>query len=350
MVKKMAKICVWGAWYESNNAGDQAILMTMGKLLGDKISNLELVVFSNRPKFTEDYMRPIIPIRAISHRYNTISVVRELLTTDVFLVGGGTPFYDDWFHLLVMLVFVMTARLGGNPVITYAISVRPIESFVGKTLSKIIFTMVNRITIREPNAKELINTLGIDKNIVLYTDPAVTLKPSSDEDVLTILKSEGIEMDKRPLFAVCPHFFSPNHSYHVHHYERFSKKSIDQYHHVLSEAIRWLNRLGPVILLPFNTEYPDDDCDTFDEIRQRLGSEGQIYYVSRQYGPSSLAGILKKCELAITVRLHAAVLATSVGTPVVAISYGPKVNGYMRRIGLERYSHDYQSLEINALL
>ncbi len=346
----MTKVCIWGAWYESANAGDQAVLMAIARLLSQQIPDLELVVLSNRPQFTKDYMRSVYPVRALSQRYSLLAVLRELVTCELFLLGGGTPFYDDWLHLVAMLLLVGTTRLAGKPVMTYAVSARPFNSTLGRLLARASLGLVNLVTVREPQAVGRLRSLGARKPIYLFTDPAVTLEPLDDADVRKILSKEGVEVGNQPLVAICPHFLSPDHSYRIHHYEEFSKEAIEQYHQVLAQAADWLTNRGQVLFVPLNTESPDDDCQTIDLVCDSMAHSDRCHVIRRQYGPREIAGIFKQCEFVLAVRLHAAVLASSVFTPTVAISYGPKVEGYMKLVKQEANILHLETLEKEHVL
>lgn len=348
----MTKVCIWGAWYESENAGDQAILMTIARLLAQELPDLELVVFSNRPAFTEEYMRPVYPVRALSQRHSLPAALRELRTCDLFLVGGGTPFYDDWFHLAAMLLLTSTARTAGTPVMTYAVSARPINSPAGRWLARRNLRLMHPITVRETQAVSRMQELGAKPPIHLFTDPALTLDPVGDAEALALLAETGISASEgdRALIALCPHFFSATHEYHVHHYEAYSAAEIDNYHRALAAAADRLVQHGTVFFLPMNTEAPDDDRETIAIVRALMAHGDRTHAIARQFGPRQIAGILRHCELSLAVRLHAAVLSTAVYTPTVAVSYGPKVIGYMTRIGQAEHVVEMSALTADSLV
>jgi polysaccharide pyruvyl transferase WcaK-like protein len=307
----------------------------MAQQLSAQIPGLEITVFSNQPEFTQAYMEDIFPVDALSQRYQLLRVLQALVRCDLFIIGGGTPFYDDWFHLVAMLLLVVTTRLAGNPVITYAVSVRPIQSKFSRVISKLILSMVGKVTVREPLAKDFMVEFGV-KNPGVFIDPAVTIYPAESLLVETYLTNLGIDLSK-PLFAVCPHIFQPAFSYHIHHYEKFSAESIERHHHLLARCADFLSAYGQVLFVPFNTENPDDDRLTNKRVQSLMADGGQTFQVQDQLSPQFIAGILKHCDMVMAVRFHAAVLASAMQTPLVAISYGPKIEGYMKHIGLGNY-------------
>jgi polysaccharide pyruvyl transferase WcaK-like protein len=232
-----------------------------------------------------------------------------------------------------MLLLVGTTRLARKPVMIYAASARPLTSSLGRLLARASVGLTNLVTVREAEAVDRLRSLGTRKPIHLFTDPVVTLEPVDEARVATILSEEGIEVDSEPLVAICPRFFVPDPSYRVHHFEEFPREAVENYHQVLAQAADWLASVGRVVFVPFNTESPDDDREGIHRVQDLMDSADQCHVIDRQYGPREICGVLKQCELVLAVRLHAAIMASSVLTPMVAVAYGPKTEGFMRCVG-----------------
>jgi polysaccharide pyruvyl transferase WcaK-like protein len=59
---------------------------------------------------------------AIHTRREFHRVVRALATCDLFIFGGGVPFYEEIDHLIAMGILVGLARLFGKPYMTWTVS------------------------------------------------------------------------------------------------------------------------------------------------------------------------------------------------------------------------------------
>jgi polysaccharide pyruvyl transferase WcaK-like protein len=164
------------------------------------------------------------------------------------------------------------------------------------------------------------------------------------------MEAEGLANEPRPIFAICPHFFSNIDNYRVHHYEQFSDDAIARQREVLAAAADYLSAFGRVILLPMNCDNPDNDLLVQREIRVRMKSPNAVTVVEQQYKPAEIAGIYSRCKLVLGVRLHALIMAAAVKCPVVAINYAPKVEGFMQLLGRPQDMIRLQDVSTDQLL
>ena len=346
----MTKLHLTGAWYSSRNAGDQAILVTIRELLESRIPDLQLEVICAEADFVqEEHGLP-----AVSQTQSLMNVLHQVWKNDGLLIGGGTPFYNDFKHMCYFWVLAVLTRLSGGKVVIYGASAQKLHQRSARWFAKRILEMAHLITVREAVTKDqLENVLHIKNQVICTADPAITLEACADSRVDEIMAAEGLDGLDRPIFAICPHFFSNTDGYRVHHYEVFDDTHIDRQRKVLAEAAQYLTRFGHVVFLPMNTDKPDSDLEVQAEIRALLDDETDISFVNTQYRPREIAGIYSRCKLTLGVRLHALIMSAAAGTPVIGINYAPKVKGFMELLGEPEHCIALQQLhfeEMKALL
>src|SRR3989338_3315452 len=116
----MTRVCLWGAWYGSRNAGDQAVLLAITQLLHERLADVHLTVLSGAPSLTESCMADAGWRVEALHKWRHLpAVIRALARADLFLIGGGVPFYDKAAHVLVFAWLVALAKLFGCSVMVY---------------------------------------------------------------------------------------------------------------------------------------------------------------------------------------------------------------------------------------
>ena len=342
----MTRLKLTGAWYSSRNAGDQAILVTIRALLEARIPDLELEVICADAAF----VRREHGLPAISQMESLLHVLRRVWSADGLLIGGGTPFYNDFKHMAYFWVLTLIARLGGAKVVIYGASAQHLHQASARWFTRRIMAMANLITVREARTEvQLRESLGVKKNIICTADPAITLEACSPIRIEEILAAEGLTDLKRPLIAICPHFFSNTDTYRVHHYEAFGDSHIECQRQVLAEAAIHLTRFGHVVFVPMNTDRPDSDVEVQREIRASIGERDDITFIETQYRPGEIAGLFSRCTLTLGVRLHALIMSAAVGTPVIGINYAPKVRGFMELLGEPEHCIALQQLSFPAL-
>ena len=341
----MPRVNITGGWYSSRNAGDQAILICIHDLLKERVPDLTLEVICAN----DDFVRNEYGIEAVSQTKHLFKVLAAVARSDALFIGGGTPFYNDFKHMCFFWVLSAIAKLTKGKLAVYGASAQKLDRASAKWFTRRILNMADLITVREPLTKSQFESLGVHKAVHCTADPAITLRPCEKERIDALLEKEGLA-GRSPLFAICPHFFSNTDPYRVHHYEKFEDDLIERQKSVLAQAADYLSERGAVLFLPMNTDPPDSDVDVQREIAALVKNKGRIRFVETQYRPQEVAGILSRCRLVLGVRLHSLILSAAVDTPVIAMSYAPKVAGFMERMEEAHHSCPLQKLEFPALL
>jgi len=119
----MSKIVISG-YYGFGNMGDEALLAGMITAFRRLKPELEITVLSAAPEKTAR----LYEVKAIG-RYYTPVILKELLSCDVFVSGGGSLFQDvtGWKTVPYYSLLVFWARLLGKSVVFYAQGLGPLE-------------------------------------------------------------------------------------------------------------------------------------------------------------------------------------------------------------------------------
>ena len=94
---------------------------------------------------------------------------------------------------------------------------------------------------------------------------------------------------------------------------------------------------------------PNRDVAPCREVAAALACESHL--IEAPYDETLIIGMMKKMRVVVSMRLHTLIFASSVGAPLVAVSYDPKVTGFMRYIGQKHcvYFDDVTGENLRAL-
>lgn len=343
--QKTPLIGIWGAWYSSKNVGDQAILISITNLIKKYIPDIEFFVPCSNPEF----LYKEHGFRSYSHRKQLIRILSTIAKLDLFIIGGGTPFYDDWVHMLYCLVLVLMAKFFRVPIMVYAVSTQDIKTKFARYLTKFVLVHSDIVSIRELVTVERIKSLGVKREIHLTSDPAITLTPISPPELEKIFEDEGINGSEQPLIGICAHFFSTTDAYRVHHYQRFSEEVIKNYKNVMAQIADYLSSIGKVVFIPMHAATPDNDVEAAEEIIKLMKYSSKVKSITKQYNPQEICSIFSRLDLIIGIRLHSLVIAAAANTPIVSISYAPKLAGFINIIEQSQYMCELESLSFEDL-
>jgi polysaccharide pyruvyl transferase CsaB len=336
-----------GGYYGAGNIGDEAILASIVKELRAQKPNkveLSIIVLSWDPEKTSREL----DVGAIL--WNNIDALLDaVLKTDLIIVGGGGIFQDYWgfdpetylrnssrdisaFGSLSLL-----AKLLEIPCMIYAVGVGPFRSDLARYHTRLAFERCQVATVRDEESLEFLKQTGFDLNdpsgpiVKVLPDPVFSLTTSYGdvERVAEFLEQRNIEKST-PLLGVS-----------LRHWD--IQKSPEEWLSSVALGLRdFLEENSQVqcILIPFQvlsaTPFTDD-VPTLKMLADKLSLPGRIHLIEQPLDPGFVQALIGKCEVIIGMRLHSVIAAINVATPVVALSYAPKVKSVMNLCGLEEF-------------
>ena len=326
---KRQGVMICGA-YGKGNAGDEAILKAILRQLQHIDSDMPIWVLSHNPKAT----RLTHHVGAV-HVFNPFSFLPVMRRTKLYISGGGSLIQNQTStrSLNYYLLSIRLAKLTGNKVLMYGCGIGPVNG-EGCRLSaaRVIDRNVDAITLREDLSSEELKAMGVTRPKVYVTaDPALLLEPGSEGAVDGFLLGNNIDPAGRYALFV------------LRDWPGFAEKK-----EAFVKTAAYVNQKYGLTPLFFALE-PGRDLPPSREVAKELAFECPM--LSAPADEKLIIGMMKKMQVVVSMRLHALIFASSVGTPLVAVSYDPKVTGFMHYIGQKHcvYFEDVTAENLCAL-
>lgn len=293
-------------YYGFGNSGDDSILYAIIHELKSMNSNITITALSKTPKITAEKYG----IKAVN-RFNIFSVFKELKNTKLLISGGGSLIQDvtSTKSLAYYLAIIKAAKFMGKKVMLYANGIGPVNnpknySEVKKTLNR-----ADLITLREPASFKELEKFGVDKpRIKITADPAFNLFEAEEKAVKGYLKATGVE-EKYFVIAIRP-------------WQTADDKFCGEVAAAADYACEKYNLKCVFVQMQPKRDY---------EITKKCASlmKNKSVIIGDVLAPDMVLGLIGHSEFVIGMRLHTLIYAAKCKTPVIGISYDPKIDSIM---------------------
>lgn len=239
------------------------------------------------------------------------------LKTVVWGVGMNSVFNPAFFKLggkklfLCSVLKKMSLSMLDFQRIAEDIKIGGVKRRLRDTLSK-----CDLIVVRDEPSACVLETCGLSR-IAVGADSALLLKPSPLEktglpaNMISTLKSDDFEK-----IGICVSAQS-------------AIKRLDDFALCIDELLQKSSRRA--FFIPMN---PVTDFALMDKLRDSLKFRDRTFIVENCENPSDVEAIAEYCSVVVSSRLHLLILSANVGTPIVGISRGSKVDNFLANFGL----------------
>ncbi|GAB4246099.1 MAG: polysaccharide pyruvyl transferase CsaB [Thermoleophilia bacterium] len=327
-------------YYGEGNLGDEAILAGILQEVRARDAEAEFTVLSFAPEDT----RRRHGVAAATTTLRDLERWRSLLRShDILLSGGGSFLHEADFDLYgrsfwlrqgrlrpipYFLTVIGLARAHGLPVVWYAQGLGPLHTRTARHAVAFIARNSQALTWRDRDSAELAAAIGARAPVeAVVPDPAYALEPASESRVDAALGRTSLRTEQGFL-AVSLRPWLKRTAY------------LETVTTALSRIALETDR--EVLFLPFQ---PRQDLPLARGLAADPRWEGRAQVLEGVDDPRLLLGVLGRASLAVTMRLHAGILAAAAGTPAVSIAYDPKVTAFARQTGQEAELVDVDDLE-----
>ncbi|WP_293728794.1 polysaccharide pyruvyl transferase CsaB [uncultured Phascolarctobacterium sp.] len=307
----MSKIVISG-YYGFANAGDEAMLTAIIKALRSTENSVGLTVISGNPQVTAARYN----VTSI-HRFNPWEILTALRSCDLLLSGGGSLLQDvtSKRSLLYYLSILALGLLLGKRVMLFAQGIGPIHSRLLRKLTQAVCSRVDLITVRDQDSLYELRRIGIPaEKVQLTADAVLTLPPEGLEQGRKLLEKFKAPQDKM-LLAVSVRKWQDDDRYLLE-----LAKAADS----LSEEFG-----AHVVLLPL--QYPVD-VEACARLQHFMVHKDSSTVLAADCDTEQFLSLMGNFDLLIGMRLHALIFAAVMELPFAAVSYDPKIDGFVKDI------------------
>ncbi|HLO98659.1 MAG TPA: polysaccharide pyruvyl transferase CsaB [Fimbriimonas sp.] len=299
----MSRIVLAG-YIGCGNLGDDSVMIGVVDGLG---LGHEYLVLSGDPNDTfRHYAMHGVP------RMNLKEVEAAIKESDALVFPGGSIFQDvtSVKSTIYYAGLIKMAKKHNKKVLLLNQGVGPLNTWMGKNQTRNAMSLADLIVVRDPGSLKTLQSIGVDKKIHVGADSALILREPIREDDGS---SYGIGGMKAVALAPRP----------------WKKKGVDIIE-LFGETSRLLFNAGFVpTLLEMD---PKEDWKILEAITKQQG--GRIPYL-RNLGSSRMVQFrLARMDGVIAMRLHAGILAATVGVPPLMLNYDPKVAAFAKQLDI----------------
>ena len=308
-------VLICGA-YGFGNTGDDAILQAIIGEMRRIDPHMPLTVLSRRPKDTQR----TFGVNAC-HRFGVHAIRRVLRRSQLFISGGGS-LMQDVTSRLSLWYYLGTIRMAhgcGCKVQMYGCGIGPIIYDRDRKLAAhIINTCVDKITLREPDSRETLKTFGVTApEVILASDPALTLPPASRSRIDSILRAHDMELDGKYIGFVLRKWPGMEEKATV-----FAAGAVYAY-------LKY--GLTPVFLsINFRA-----DGEASQMVTEHLSIP--FHMIDEQMSSGEVIGVLSRMTTVVSMRLHGLIFAAGQGVPLIGVAYDPKVTAFLDYVEQNNY-------------
>ncbi|MFS0725854.1 polysaccharide pyruvyl transferase CsaB [Paenibacillus sp. 1P07SE] len=317
--KKTYRLVVSG-YYGFRNSGDEAVLKSILLALesagAEAGVRIEPIVLSIDPASTE----AMYGVRA-RHRMRPAEVLGAIRESDGLISGGGSLLQDATGAKTIPYYtgVLKLAQLLGKPTFIYSQGIGPVSRRWMDPLIRSVMRRSAYVSVRDPESAELLGRIGVDRSrIEVVPDPVMAL-PLPAETAAVGASEPLVGADRVPVVGVSLRFWR--------------KDQADLERAAVALAALARSRAVRLRFLPFHAP---DDAAASSYVMERLGAIGSstAELATLDDDPQQMLLAVSSCELLIGMRLHALIYAANQSVPMLGLSYDPKIDQFLGRLGL----------------
>lgn len=287
-------------YYGYNNVGDEAILKSIITALREEKSDIEIVVLSNDIEYTKKTYN----VDAIN-RWSLKDIAKSLKNSNGLISGGGSLLQDVTSKKTVKYYVGIMAlcKFLNKPYFIYSQGIGPINDRMNQQITKKYLQSASYITLRDEESKSFVKSIGVTKDIDIVPDPVMGYE-------LDIFENEVVNS------------YGDNYvSISVRDWDNAKTDFLEKIKNTCDDLV---DKGYKVVFVPMHGKH---DYETSKLLVDKMKNKCEIFPYDSSIDDKILC--IKKSNLMIGMRLHALIFAATVNTPMIGISYDPKIDAFL---------------------
>ncbi len=333
----MSTIALHG-FYGQGNLGDEAILTAFLREFG-RFPNVEAVVFSTRP----DEVSRAHNVKSVSSTGIGSAMGRRMQigASDLFVLGGGALLKDfgpDSSSLEGWLKLLRQAKGRKKKTALGAVGVENIRYDESKVALRDALAGVDLLAVRDEHSKQVLQDIGVENEVRVASDPSVLLARPRTRTAADGLEAPSIIVNVRHWFAK---------GWQIED-EQLNERFIEALGGALDDIVA--RHSAKIEFVPLRIEVRDDDRAAAEQVMSHVTQKRNVSIRPTVPTVGEFIGMLNRCSMVVGMRLHALILASAVGVPVVGLEYAPKVGAYLDSIHQRDFAVDLTKVTRDQLV
>jgi len=366
--KKLKRICLFGH-FGSFNFGNESTLIAICFHLHRSLPEAKVVCACTGPEtLVETQAIEAVPIsRKILKRWDprsplttslrrlimglpsefarSLDALRTLREADMLIVPG-TGLLTDAYGLMGwgpynLFKWVLIARMCRCKILFVSVGAGPVYSILGKYFVKSALALADFRSYRDNESLAYLERIGFDANgDRVYPDLAFSLPEA-------MLPRDGSKRGKRSIVGFGLMAYAGKYSVPEPR-DLIYKQYLDS----LVAFARWLLARDYDIKLIIGDV---SDVSVAEEFKSRLKASSETYDEQRivnqpAQSVEQLLSQIADADIVVATRFHNVLLALLLNKPVIAISFHHKCESLMNQLGLDKYCHDINQMDVSRLI
>jgi colanic acid/amylovoran biosynthesis protein len=269
---------------------------------------------------------------------------------DVVVATGGTYFVEH-YNFTAKADELLAAQALGKATFLFTQSMGPFTRAKSQATMRRIVAGSRGVFLRDEKSRGHLTAIGADASkLHVHADAAFALAtPDAPRPASTAAAGAGsVPHSPRARVAISVRSWS--------HFKQGSGDDAgDRYRRAVADAARTLAREGVQVTFLSTCQgvpeyWTDDSRFAAKLVADLLPGEPGITVDTSFRTPEQLAEALREFDVAIATRMHFAILALAVATPVVAIAYEFKSRELLRAMGREAWAFDIEEASADGLV